>query len=367
LADGLHILVLGGTLDHPGGIEAFCERSMEALRQRTSGWRIARIPTDSAYLGPRKLFGYLGRLIAVVRYRRQRPDLVWLQYGNFFDLTYLVLARFLGLRVMVTPHLGSNWRSQKSGLLRAVSERLLRRAERLALISPTQELEIALPRHVPRSLIRNFLPAEILGADLREEQAKPPLLQLIHSGRLSKGKGSFLVVEICARLRDAGVPFEARITGGADPETRAQLDALVVERNLSDRLFVLGRVPEEELLDHLRGADVLVHPSRIDSYPLIVLEAIASGALPICLELAGARDMVETYGGQVIGTIDPVGEAAAWLAALDLRTLRTEGRAAAGRVRADYAWERCAGALEAALRACLAGDRTVVTQPEPVL
>ena len=127
---------------------------------------------------------------------------------------------------------------------------------------------------------------------------------------------------------------------------------MIAERRLEDRVSVLGRVPEDELLDHLRGSDILVHPSLIDSYPLIVLEAMACSMLPVCIELAGARDMIETYGGHVVSRADAVAEAAEWLAAQDLADIRKRGRAAAERVRADYAWDRCAGALETALKAC---------------
>jgi glycosyltransferase involved in cell wall biosynthesis len=363
----MHVLILGGSLDHPGGVEAFCDRSRAALEQRGGNLRVHRIPTSTAYLTWRKLPLYLRGLAALVRYRRNRPDVVWLQYVNLPDLTYLMLAKLLGCRVMVTPHLGSNWRSQSSPILRRLSGWALRRADRLALISKTQEMEINLPAHVPRSLIRNFLPVEILTAPLPDEAVAPATLQLIHSGRLSEGKGSFLVIDICAALRDVGVPFQARITGGADRDTYAMLDQLIRGHNLREQVAVLGRVPEDELLDHLRRSDVLIHPSKIDSYPLIVLEAMACTMLPVVMELAGARDMVETYGGAVVSQTGAINEAVDWLVAQDLIELRAKGRAAAQRVRADYAWDRCAGALEAALQACLAGDRALITEPEQLL
>jgi glycosyltransferase involved in cell wall biosynthesis len=353
----MHLLILGGSSDHPGGVEAFCERSRLALLRRSPDWRITRLPTNTAYLAPRGLRRFMAGLDALRRYRRHKPDCVWLQYVNLPDLAYLVVAKALGMRVMVTPHLGANWRSQANRALRTASEYALSLADRLALISRTQEGEIALHDRPPRSLIRNFLPAEILGVPPADPAARPAALQLIHSGRLSEGKGSFLVIEVCARLREAGVPFQARITGGADRETYDRLAGLIARHGLGDHVFVLGRVPEEELLDHLRGADVLVHLSSIDSYPLIVLEAMACATLPVCMELAGARDQIETYGGHVVAVARAADEAAEWLVAQDVGELRRLGRDAAVRVRADYDWDACASALEAALRACVAGDR----------
>jgi glycosyltransferase involved in cell wall biosynthesis len=353
----MHLLILGGSSDHPGGVEAFCERSRLALLRRDPDWRVTRLPTNTAYLAPRGLRRFAAGLEALRRYRSHKPDCVWLQYVNLPDLAYLIAAKTLGMRVMVTPHLGANWRSQTNRALRAASEYALSLADRMALISRTQEREIALHDRPPRSLIRNFLPAEILGAPPADPATRPATLQLIHSGRLSEGKGSFLVIDVCAKLRDAGVPFEARITGGADRETYDRLAALIERHGLGNHVSVLGRVPEEELLAHLRGADVLVHLSSIDSYPLIVLEAMACATLPVCMELAGARDQIETYGGHVVSVAQAVDEAAAWLAAQDLGELRRLGREAAARVRADYDWDACAAALNTALRACVAGDR----------
>jgi len=349
------LLIVGGSLDHLGGLEAFSDRAAQALKRR-GGWRTDRIAASSAYLTVGRLPAFMRGLTALFRYRRHKPDVVWIQYVNLPDLAYLVLAKLLGMQVMVTPHLGANWRSQTSPVLRSLSERALRAADRLALISRTQELEVNLPARVPRSHIRNFLPLEVLEAELPEASGLPPALQIIHSSRLSAGKGTFLLIEVCALLRDRGVPFHARITGAADDATMERLHQMIRDHALEDKVSVMGRVPEEDLIDHLRRSDVLVHLSRIDSYPLIVLEAMACSAVPVVMELAGARDMVETYEGHVVSTTGAVAETAGWLTACDLAELRRRRAQVAARVRTDYAWDRCAIALDQALRLCIRGE-----------
>lgn len=348
----MHLLILGGSSDHLGGVEAFCERSAQALSARQSDWRIARLPTSTAYLTIRKLPRYVRGLASLVLYRLRRPDCVWIQYVNLPDLGYVALAKLLGMRVMVTPHLGSNWRSQSNPFLRSISGWLLGRADRLALISRTQELEIKLPSDVPRSDIRNFLPAELLSGEPPVQGDAPAALRLIHSGRLSEGKGTFLFVDVCAELKKRDVPFRAQITGGADEATYSRLREQIESLGLVDDVIVRGRVSDADLLAALRASDVLVHLSRIDSYPLIVLEAMTCSMLPVCMELAGARDMIQTYDGRVVSATDAVDETVVFLAGLSVDEARRRGQAAAARVRADYSWERCAGALESALRNC---------------
>jgi glycosyltransferase involved in cell wall biosynthesis len=343
----MRVLMLGGSHANPGGVEAFCERSSEALHRR-GGWQAVRIPTESAYLCPSTLRVFLRGLGALMGYWRQKPDCVWLSYVNLPDLAYLLVAKVLRMRVLVTPHLGSNWRSQQNPILRGLSGRLLRLADRLALISRTQEEEIALPGGVPKSDIRNFLPEPLLMSPLASE-ADPPELRLIHSGRLSGGKGTFLLIEVCALLRDQGVAFSTSITGGADEETLARLHRLIADHGLEDRVDVLGRIPEQQLLDEMRRSDVLVHLSTIDSYPLVVLEALACSTFPLCMELAGARDIIARYAGHVVPQDGAVEATAAFLATADPRNLRRQAREAAVRVRDDYSWENCGAALEAAL------------------
>lgn len=365
-AQSRRLLIIGGSHDHLGGVEAFCDRSTAAMHER-GGWYCDRITAETAYLTWSHVPTFVLSILHVAwRGIYRRPDVAWIQYVNFPDLFYVLIAKMVGLRVMVTPHLGSNWRSQSSRRLRGISERLLRLANRLALISWTQEKEIRLPGGPPRSLIRNFLPSTVLTTELVEADGLPPAMQLIHSSRLSEGKGTFLFVDVCRQLRDAGVPFQARITGTGDAETMSRLRTMIDEGNLQNEVLVLGRVPEDELLDHLRRSDVLIHLSRIDSYPLIILEAMTCSTVPVAMELAGARDMIETYRGLVVSIEQPVAETVEWLKACDLGALRASRLETARRVRTDYGWPRCANALAAALDACFRGDSKVVTQPELV-
>jgi len=148
----------------------------------------------------------------------------------------------------------------------------------------------------------------------------------MHSGRLSEGKGTFLVVEVCARLKALHIPFRARITGAADAATANRLH------------------------------DILVHLSRIDSYPLIVLEAIACSMLPVCIGLAGARDMIQQYDDRAVEEAAAVQRAVEFLATAEIADIRRRANTQASRIRTDYSWRLCAVRLEDALNACVFGS-----------
>ena len=116
----MHVLIVGGSADHPGGVEAFCQRAESALIAQ-GGNRVDRIFASTAYLNMRQLKPFVGGLAKLVAKRRTRPDFVWVQYVNLPDLAFVALARLLSYRVVVTPHLGTNWRSQTNGTLRSLS------------------------------------------------------------------------------------------------------------------------------------------------------------------------------------------------------------------------------------------------------
>jgi glycosyltransferase involved in cell wall biosynthesis len=348
----MHVLVIGSSRDQKGGVETFCERANKAL-EATGRYDITWVRTNTAYMNLHRLPAMLDSIWRVITC--PRPDCVWLQYSSILDLGYLAICKALGRKVLVTPHLGSNWRSQLNPRLKVISGTLLKLADRLALLSRTQETEIALPARVPRGYIRTFLPGLIWETPLAPlTGGEPDALRIVHAGRLSEGKGTHLIIDVCARLKAAGVPFTAKIAGGAADDFMARLRTGIAQHGLEDQVVLTGALPNAELLTLLKASDVLVHLSKIDSYPLIVLESIAYGMFPVCLDLAGARDMVTSFTGKVVSAADPVAETADFLAAQTPGSLREQGRRAAVQVRDYYRWDACAAALEDAIGATVA-------------
>lgn len=277
-------------------------------------------------------------------------DLVWLQWSTLLDLLFLYRLRSRGVPVMVTPHLGSRSRLQRSPLLRRLSARLLARADRIGLLFEGQEAEIALPSTVPRSTIGTFLPEEVLTQSAAAKADKP--LQLIHAGRLSAEKGAFRAVALCAALRERDFPFSARIIGSAEPAVVAALAAAIDEAGLAPWVTLSGWMDGPALRQALAQADVLVHLSELDSFPLIVLEALAAGAVPIVAEMAGASAMVRRYDGFVTPG-GSIAAAADWLVGEGGDALRSRGARASVAVREDYAWRAIVNRLEQAAEATL--------------
>ena len=343
------LCIVGGSARDPGGVEIFCARALEAVQSHWPECDVLLVPADSGHLTPARLPRFLRALNAFRRANRVPIDVLWLNVANLPDLLFVLLAKVLGIRVLVTLHLGANSRLQRIAVLRWLCRMLTARANRIALLFDGQDAEIDLPAHVPRSTIRTFLPPESFTPPVAA--IAEPALRLIHAGRLSEGKGSLAIVDLCAALNRAGVAFTARIIGRGDEALMQDLYARIEANALKSRITLSDWLDGPALIAALGEADILVHLSRLDSFPLIVLEAMAAGTLPIAIDMAGVRAMTSAYDGHLVDPDAAVAGADAWLEANRLEDLRQRGAAMGARVRADYSWSACVATLAAAIDA----------------
>lgn len=346
------IVVLGGSKHHPGGLEAFCDRATIAINNHAHGWQAEWIPNETAYFKPSRWAAVRDAWREVSRARE--VDLIWLQWSTLLDLLFLVLAKRQGRRVLVTPHLGANARLQRVAAARRLASRMLARADRIALLFDGQDREIDIPPCVPRSTIGTFLPQAAFETEPRSRSERS--LRLLHAGRLSAGKGTFRMIELCRQLSLRDVPYSALIVGRADEETTTAIRTAITAAGLDDHIVLHDWMPPDDLQQTLNQTDVLVHLSQLDSFPLIVLEAQIAGAVAIVGDMAGAADMVRRYGG-VVASEGDVGAAADWLARQDPAAMRQQACNAAAQIRQDYAWETLARA------AAEIADQTVEAMP----
>lgn len=345
----MDILVVGGTLSHRGGLESFCERARDALVD-IGGHRVDWVHSNTAYLRVTSLGQLAACIWKLFRLRKRRWGCLWLQYASLPDLLLLSVSHLFGYRVLVTPHLGSNAFSQSNPLLRNLGVRLLGFANGIALISTSQAEELALPPAVPQHHIKTFLP-RCFPNDLGPARRQSGKLALVHAGRLSDAKGTFLFLEVCSTLNRLGYDFSAQLIGSCDEATQRRIDAFIHENDLVTRVEIIGLLPEGRLLAALSLADALIHLSDIDSFPLIVLEAIGCGVFPICKDLPGARSITQTYCGHLVAGPNAVAEVVDVLAGTSPAALRCTAAPARQWLLDDYAWSHCVTALETAIMA----------------
>ncbi|MDB5224832.1 MAG: hypothetical protein JWO43_454 [Candidatus Adlerbacteria bacterium] len=111
------------------------------------------------------------------------------------------------------------------------------------------------------------------------------MLRIITVGRLSQSKGVVEMLEALDVLHARGTQFEFTIVGSSATEAdKVYADILsreVAKRAYKDQVHMLGGIAHAELPQYLARSDIFLNLSRTGSLDKAVLEAMASGVVPV--------------------------------------------------------------------------------------
>jgi glycosyltransferase involved in cell wall biosynthesis len=148
--------------------------------------------------------------------------------------------------------------------------------------------------------------------------------RLLCVGTLAPHKGQDLLV--AALTATAYLPWRCTLVGplDRDPEFVASLRRSAA--GISDRLVISGPRTGAALQREYARADLLVVPSRAETYGMVVTEALATGLPVLATDVGGVPEALGRTAHGVPGLLVPPGDAAAladalsrWLTDADLR------------------------------------------------
>jgi glycosyltransferase involved in cell wall biosynthesis len=119
-----------------------------------------------------------------------------------------------------------------------------------------------------------------------------------------------------------------------EPGTRAALVAEIRDRGLADRVAVSEPLTEADLAAVMADATVVVHPAHIETFGLVVVEALALGTPVVAYAAPGPAHILGGGGGVLVPLGDVHGLTEATLGLLD-DPARRQRYADEGRRRAD--------------------------------
>jgi D-inositol-3-phosphate glycosyltransferase len=175
-----------------------------------------------------------------------------------------------------------------------------------------------------------------------------PLLLFV--GRIQPLKGVAVAVRTLAALGPELADARLVVVGGpSGPHGEAEVDrlaALVEELGLGDRVVFVPPRPHELLSTFYRAADVVLVPSRSESFGLVALEAAACGIPVVASDVGGLRSLVD-HGRTGYLVEDPTADAfAASVRQILAEPLLAERLSTAAVLRARrYTWARAARRL----------------------
>nr|WP_275902082.1 glycosyltransferase [Brevibacterium zhoupengii] len=201
---------------------------------------------------------------------------------------------------------------------------------------------------------------------------------VLYVGRMQFIKGTDVVVDAISGLRENNPHLASRTRGillgavsGQDAPTGSTpyLSRLNTAIAAEPSVEVRRPVPAHELVTYYRAADILLVPSRSESFGLVAAEASASGLPAIASAVGGLPDIVEHgHSGVLIADHNP----RHWAMALERMLLdddaRSELAAHAAERSTRFDWEATAAAVLGALEVpdqVLHTTMTTVEEPTP--
>ncbi|MGB8213930.1 MAG: glycosyltransferase [Anaerolineales bacterium] len=251
--------------------------------------------------------------------------------------------------------------AEREGAYRLDGERhVLARVDRIIAATPAEQAQLEWlykvdPRKVviipPGVDVGHFYPIPVDEARQFIGLA-PESRMILFVGRIEplKGLDTLIKAVACLRVQDLAEPVHLAIIGG-DPEAAPEdmsaemtrIQKICDELTVGKMVVFLGKRGQDTLPYYYSAAEVLVMPSRYESFGMVALEAMACGTPVIASQVGGLAYLVQDG---LTGYHVPEGDDEALcekLTALlgDASLRRSLGRNAAEYAR-NYAWEKIA-------------------------
>lgn len=304
------------------------------------------------------------------RWKRRRPDVLYIATEGPLGLSALRAARRLGISVVSGFHTNFQQYTRQYGLgllSRGLTHylRWFHNRSSLTLVpSVSQRLELE-RRHFERVALLSrgvdshlFHPAKRSVA-LRESWGLgDDDIAVLHVGRLAPEKNLALLKRCFDTLRSAFPTRQIKLVIVGDGPQR-----LALEEQLPEAIFC-GAQRGEALAAHYASGDVFVFPSLTETFGNVVLEALASGLGVVAYDQAAAAQHIRHgYNGvsAMPGDEEAFCDAARWLLEEReaLRCVRLNARQHASR----QGWASVIEHFEALLRGACAGEQVMPAAP----
>lgn len=150
-----------------------------------------------------------------------------------------------------------------------------------------------------------------------------PVLHFVFVGSLIARKYPRLIVQALNKVYPDG---GYRLTYIGDGAERSLIEKDLAQLSIKGEVMFTGRIPREQIIEHLRDADVFVMISKAEIFGLVYLEAMAMGVIPVGAKNEGIDGIVQDGVNGFLcsaGDVDELSVVLARIREMDSRRLST--------------------------------------------
>lgn len=258
-----------------------------------------------------KMLGFALKIMSVIRHFK--PDLVYFTLSpkglSFYrDVVYVVILKLFGSRIVYHLHVKGVKKESKRNLFKRILYKFVFKNTDIITLSRYLVDDVAAVYSKSPYVVNNGVYAVSEKSSLIINKKKHPgNITLLYLSNLVRTKGIFVFLEAVLWLSKKYGNLSARIVGNPADISREEVQAYILENNLTNTIVVDHALYDEEKYEAFKTADIFIHPTLNDAFPLVILEAMQF-ALPVISTFEGAIAEIVTDGitGYLVPKNDPL-------------------------------------------------------------
>ncbi|MFQ5452661.1 MAG: glycosyltransferase family 4 protein, partial [Candidatus Zixiibacteriota bacterium] len=143
--------------------------------------------------------------------------------------------------------------------------------------------------------VHTFCPQK---TDEKQIKTNLPDKYILCLSRIDTNKGHDLLLNAFKHVKDEVPDIQLVIAGGsAKPQTReleviATMNNIITRKKMTDRVHIVGYVPDELLVPYYQQAKLFVLPSVFEPFGMTALEAMACSTPVVASKFGGIRNVI---------------------------------------------------------------------------
>ena len=215
---------------------------------------------------------------------------------SFWFILFLLVYKKIKFFVWSDTPNPNTKRGPLKSIIRNIILRIVFKHSSLLLCTGSPCVEIFKSMGAPKDKLINF-PIHVSPSSITEEDLllRDGVIKFVCIGRLLPIKSVETALRASSLVSSSNPELKFIVSICGDGPERKNLESLVEELNIKEKVNFLGWLEAKEVQDILKKSDVLIHPAKWEPYGAVILEAMEHGlAILASSNTISALDRIDT-------------------------------------------------------------------------